>query len=123
MSEGISASMFKKLTGFLIRRKSGEITPAEAEKIQKASYMLNNAEIKKRYSPAYLSLIPGLDNPEKQICEASAWYLSVIAKNKPKYREHILEILNAKIKESSINPEFREYLKTQVHNVLSKNNP
>jgi len=33
-----------------------------------------------------------------------------------------VEILEAKIAEKGINPEFREYLKLQVQNILSKNN-
>ena len=44
MSSGISTSMFKKITGFLVRRKSGDISPNEAEKIQKASYALTHTE-------------------------------------------------------------------------------
>ena len=32
MSDGVSASMFKKLKDFLIGRKAGDITPAEAHK-------------------------------------------------------------------------------------------
>lgn len=35
MTDGVSASMFKKLKDFLIGRKAGDITPAEAHKIQK----------------------------------------------------------------------------------------
>ena len=102
MSDGVSASMFKKLKDFLIGRKAGDITPAEAHKIQKAS--------------------SGLDSEEKQIFEGTAWYLAKIAENKPKYQRAIVEILEAKIVEKGINPEFREYLKLQVQNILSKNN-
>lgn len=47
MSDGVSASMFKKLKDFLIGRKAGDITPAEAHKIQKASYALAHTEVKK----------------------------------------------------------------------------
>ena len=53
MSDGVSASMFKKLKDFLIGRKAGDITPAEAHKIQKASYALAHTEVKKRFSPIY----------------------------------------------------------------------
>ncbi len=122
MAAGVSSSMLKKITGFLIRRKSGDISPAEAEKIQKASYALSQAEIKKKFSPVYLSLLPGLDSEEKQIFEASVYYLAKIAVNKQKYREEILQILNEKMKKNGINPEFRDFLKYYVQNILNKNN-
>ena len=67
MSDGVSASMFKKLKDFLIGRKAGDITPAEAHKIQKASYALAHTEVKKRFSPSYESMVSGLDSEEKQI--------------------------------------------------------
>lgn len=118
MVEVTSSSMLKKLKDFLIGRKSGEITPAEAEKIQKASYALMHTEIKKKYSPTYLSLIAGLDSEERQLFEASAYYLIRIAANKPKYRSEILEILNAKIANTKVNPEYREYIKQQIKNIL-----
>lgn len=122
MTEGVSASMFKKIKDFLIGRKVGDITPAEAHRIQKASYVLNNTEIKKRFSPTYESIVKGLDSEEKQVFEGSVWYLAKIAVNKPKYQTEILEILERKSKEKGINPEFRKYIKTQVQNILSKNN-
>ena len=122
MSDGVSASMFKKLKDFLIGRKAGDITPAEAHKIQYASYALAHTEVKKRFSPSYESMVSGLDSEEKQIFEGTAWYLAKIAENKPKYQRAIVEILEAKIVEKGINPEFREYLKLQVQNILSKNN-
>ncbi len=122
MSSGISTSMFKKITGFLVRRKSGDISPNEAEKIQKASYALTHTEIKKKFSPVYLSMLNGLNSEEKQIFEATVYYLVKIALNKPKYRQDILKIMNEKMKESSINPEFREIIKTKVLELSLKNN-
>ncbi len=122
MSQGISSSMFKKLTDFLIRRKPGDMTPAEAHRIQKSSYVLNNTEIKKKFSPTYLSILPGLDSDEKQVFEGTAWYLAQIALNKPKYQHHILDAMQDKIAEKGMNPEFRNYLKQQVQNILAKNN-
>ena len=122
MSSGISTSMFKKITGFLVRRKSGDISPNEAEKIQQASYALTHTEIKKKFSPVYLSMLNGLNSEEKQIFEATVYYLVKIALNKPKYRQDILKIMNEKMKESSINPEFREIIKTKVLELSLKNN-
>lgn len=122
MTAGISTSMLKKITGFLVRRKSGDISPAEAEKIQKASYALTHTEIKKKFSPVYLGISSGLDSEEKQIFEATAYYLTRIAANKPKYKEDILKIINDKLKDGSINPEFREILKTKVQELSLKNN-
>ncbi|MCM1323719.1 MAG: hypothetical protein NC218_06120 [Acetobacter sp.] len=122
MSTGISATMFKKITGFLVRRKSGDISPSEAEKIQKASYALVNADIKKKFSPVYLSILNGLDSDEKQIFEATAYYLTKIAQNKSKYKENILNIMDAKAKEGGINPEFREILKNEIQKITLKNN-
>lgn len=122
MSTGVSSSMLKKITDFLLRRKSGNISPAEAEKIQKASYTLAHAEIKKKFSPVYLNILPGLESEEKQVFEASVYYLAKIAENKQKYREEILKILNEKAINNNINPEFRDILKYQVQNILNKNN-
>jgi len=114
--------MLKKITGFLVRRKSGDISPAEAEKIQKASYALSHAEIKKKYSPVYLSILNGLDSEEKQIFEATVYYLLRIAHNKSKYYEDILEILDKKSNENRLNPEFREIIKRAIGELSLKNN-
>ncbi len=122
MTEGVSSSMFKKIKDFLIGKKAGDITPAEAHRIQKASYVLNNTEIKKRFSPTYESITKGLESEEKQVFEGTVWYLARIAINKPKYQTEILEILEKKGKEKGVNPEFREYIKAQIQNILSKNN-
>lgn len=122
MTEGVSASMFKKIKDFLIGRKVGDITPAEAHKIQKASYVLNNTEIKKRFSPTYESMLKGLESEEKQVFEGTVWYLSKIAMNKPKYQQDIVDLLEKKSKEKGINPEFKEYIRAHLQNILSKNN-
>ena len=118
MSTSVSSSMFKKLKSFLLRTKEGELTPIEAEKIQKASYALNHTEVKKRFSPVYLSFLPGLDNEDKQVFEATLYYLKRIAINKPKYKAEIVEILNEKIKDTNISPEFRASIKNSVSEIL-----
>ena len=117
MAAQVSSSMFAKLKDFLIGRKSGEISPADAEKIQKASYTLAYTEVKNKYSPTYLSLLSGLESDEKQLFEASVYYLTRIAANKPKYHQEIIEILQNKASEKRINPEFREYIKQQIKNI------
>lgn len=122
MAENISSSMLQKLKEFLTGRKNGEITPSDAEKIQKASYALTHTEVKKKFSPTYLSMLSGLDSDEKQLFEATVYYLVKIAKNKPKYRSEILEILKNKAAEIRINPAHREYIVQQLQNILSKNN-
>lgn len=122
MAKGISAAMFKKLKDFLVRHKPDNMTPAEAHKIQKASYALSHAEVKKRFSPTYEGILVGLGSDEKQIFEASAWYLGKIAVNKPKYQAEIIDVLEQKSRQKGLNPEFRDYLKLQIQNILSKNN-
>lgn len=117
MSEKNNSSMLTKLKDFLIGRKSDEITPADAEKIQKTSYALAHEEIKKKYSPTYLSLLSGLESEEKQLFEASVYYLARIAANKSKYYQEIIKILNNKASDKQINPEFREYIKQQIKNI------
>ena len=117
MPTTVSSSMFTKLKDFLIGRKTGEISPADAEKIQKASYALAHTEVKNKYSPTYLSLLPGLDSKEKQLFEASVYYLARIAANKSKYYQEIIEILQNKADEKRINPEFREYINQQIKNI------
>lgn len=122
MSEAVSSSMLKKLKDFLIGRKQDEITPSEAEKIQKASYAVSHTEIKENFSATYLTILPGLDSSEKQLFETSVYYLAQIAANKSKYHKEIVSILKKKANESKINPEFREYINQQLENILSKNN-
>lgn len=114
--------MLKKITGFLVRRKSGDISPAEAEKIQKASYALTHAEVKKKYTPIYQSILGSLDSEEKQIFEATVYYLVRIAQNKPKYHTEILEILKEKSRNDRINPEFKEIIKEKLQAIKLKNN-
>lgn len=114
MVASISSSMLKKITGFLIRRKSSDISPAEAEKIQKASYALTHTEVKKKYTPVYQSILNGLESEEKQIFEATVYYLVRIAKNKPKYHDEILEILEEKSKNNRLNPEFKSIIKSYL---------
>lgn len=122
MAASISSTMLKKITGFLVRRKNGDISPAEAEKIQKASYALIHAEVKKKYTPVYQGILNGLDSEEKQIFEATIYYLVRIAQNKPKYHDEILEILKEKSKNSRLSPEFREIIKINLQTIKSKNN-
>jgi len=117
MAEAISSSMFKKLKDFLIRRKTADITPAEAYKIQTASYVLNHTEVKKKYSPTYLGIALGLDSEEKQVFEGAVYYLVRLACNKPKYKEAILEIFYKKLNEKKLNQEFKEYLKQQMKDI------
>lgn len=117
MATGISSSMLKKITGFLVRRKSDDVSPADAEKIQKASYALNHAEIKKKYSPVYLSILNGLESDEKQIFEATVYYLVKIAQNKSKYNNDIKNILIEKSKESGLNPEFKDIIKRNIQKI------
>lgn len=119
---GISSSMFRKLKDFLVGRKPGDISPAEAERIQKASYALAHAEVKKRFSPTYQTILSGLNSEEKQVFEASAYYLAQIAITKQKYQQEILDIMSEKAQNNKLNPEFREYLKTQIKNISKKNN-
>ncbi|MBR2273549.1 MAG: hypothetical protein IJ864_01780 [Alphaproteobacteria bacterium] len=121
MAEAISSSMLKKLKDFLIGRKHGEISPSEAEKIQKASYALTHAEIKKKFSPTYLSILSGLESEEIQLFEASVHYLVQIAANKSEYRQEIIEILKNEITANhKLNPQYREYIKQQLKNISKK---
>ena len=118
MSVSVSSSMFKKLKSFLLRGKEGEITPIEAEKIQKASYALNHTEVKKRFSPVYLSIVAGLNDEDKQVFDATLYYLKRIAINKPKYREDIVKILKEKSQDNNISPEFRANITNSILEIL-----
>ena len=114
MSAAINTSMLKKIKEFIVGRKSDDISPQDAEKIQKAAYALSKTEIKKKYSPVYLSFLPGLDSEEKQVFEATVYYLIKIATNKPRYRQDILNILREKSTKTGFNPEFKEHIKRQL---------
>lgn len=117
MCAAINSSMLKKIKEFIIRRKTDDITPQEAEKIQKASYALSKAEIKKKFSPVYQSFLSGLDSQEVQVFEATVYYLAKIAKNKAKYRVEILEILKNKLKESNIKSENKDFIRRQIEDI------
>ena len=67
-------------------------------------------------------MLKGLESEEKQVFEGTVWYLAKIAMNKPKYQQNIVDLLEKKSKEKGINPEFKEYIKTHLQNILSKNN-
>ena len=118
MSVSVSSSMLKILKSFLLGQKDRDITPSEAEKIQKASYALNNAEIKKRFTPPYLSMLSGLDSLDKQLFEATVYYLTQIAIKKNKYQEDILKILQEKSTSKELNAEFKEYIKQNIQKIL-----
>ena len=122
MVVSVSSSMLKILKGFLLGKKDGDISPSEAEKIQKASYALNNADVKKRFSPTYLSILPGLDSEEKQVFEATVYYLTRIAIKKPKQQEAILKCMEDKALTKGLNPEFKECLKQHMLEISQKNN-
>ncbi len=122
MAVSVSSSMLKILKGFLLGKKSDDISPSEAEKIQKASYALNNADIKKQYTPAYMSILPGLDSEKKQVFEATVYYLTKIAIKKERYRDDILNHLYEKTLKKGINPDFREYIKLNIKKISSENN-
>ena len=117
MAKAENSSVLQKVKNFLVGRKNGEITPAQAEKIQKVSYTLTHSEQKKKFSPTYLTIAKGLDSEEKQLFEASVYYLARIAANKAKYRQDIIDILTKKASEKRINPEFREYIMQQIQNI------
>lgn len=115
MSEAVNSSMLTKIKEFLIGgRRAGDISPADAEKIQKASYTLSQTESKKTFSPTYLSILSGLESEERQIFEGTVYYLTKIASNKAQYCEDIKAILNDKAHDKSINPKFREFIKQQL---------
>lgn len=116
MAEAINSSMLTKIKEFLIGRRTGDISPADAEKIQKASYALSQAESKKTFSPSYLSILSGLESEEKQIFESTVYYLTRIANNKPQYDNEIKAILEDKARDKAINPKFREFIKQQLEN-------
>ena len=122
MAVSVSSSMLKILKGFLLGKKDGDISPSEAEKIQKASYALNNADVKKRFSPTYLSMLSGLDSEEKQVFEATVYYLTRIAIKKPKQQEAILKCMEDKASTKGLIPEFRECLKQHILEISQKNN-
>ena len=117
MNDAINSSMLTKIKEFLTGRRSGEITPAEAEKIQKAAYALSQAEIKKTFTPTYQSILWGLENEEKQIFEGTVYYLVRIALNKKQYRDDIVAILQDKSHDKNLNPKFREFIKQQLDEI------
>ena len=114
MAEAINSSMLTKIKAFLIGRRAGNISPADAEKIQKASYALSQAEIKKTFSPTFLSMLSGLESDDKQIFEGTVYYLTRIALHKKQYHDEIRDILLDKSHDKAINPKFREFIKQHL---------
>ncbi|MBR5598748.1 MAG: hypothetical protein IKW39_01775 [Alphaproteobacteria bacterium] len=120
MSEKLNTSMLKAIKSFLLGKKDSDISPSEAEKIQKASYTLNTTEFKKHFSPTYLSIIQGLDSSDRQVFEATVYYLTQIAIKKNKYKNDIIKIMEDKLLSKSLSPEFKEYLKQYMQKMLVK---
>ena len=118
MADTENTSMLRKIRDFFTGHRSGEISPADADKLQKAFYALSKVENKKTFSPSYLTLLSGLDSNEKQLFEASVYYLVKIAANKQKYHDEITEILQNKMQDNQLNPSFREYIQQQIQNIL-----
>ena len=122
MPVNISSPMLKIIKSFLLGQKDKDITPNDAEKIQKASYALNNAEIKKRYTPPYVNMLADLENPDKQVFEASLYYLTKIAIKKSRYREDIVKNMHERLQNKSLNPEYKDAIKQQILKISQKNN-
>ena len=120
MTTNASSSMLKVFKDFLLGKKDSDISPIEAEKIQKASYTLSNTEVKKRFSPPYLSMLPDLESNDKQVFEATVYYLAKIAMKKNKYHDDILKALQERYNNKSLPPEFKEYLKQYMQKMLAK---
>ena len=117
MAEAINSSMLTKIKEFLTGRRAGEIPPSEAERIQKAAYALSQAEVKKTFSPTFLSILSGLESDDKQIFEGTVYYLGRIALHKKQYSDDIKAILKDKSRDKSINPKFREFIKQQLEDI------
>ena len=120
MTASVSSSMLKVLKSFLLGKKDGDISPSEAEKIQKASYALSIAETKKHFTPTYMTILQGLDSKDKQVFEASVYYLAKIAIKKNKYQKDIIKAMQDKLSSKSLSPEFKEYLKQYMQKMLIK---
>ena len=116
----VSASMLKVLKSFLLGKKDGDITPGEAEKIQKASYTLSLAETKKHFTPTYQTILQGLDSKDKQVFEASVYYLTKIAIKKNKYQKDIIKAMQDRLSSKTLSPEFKEYLKQYMQKMSVK---
>lgn len=120
MTASVNSSMLKVLKGFLLGKKDGDISPSEAEKIQKASYALSLAETKKHFTPTYLTMLQGLDSNDKQVFEASVYYLTKIAIKKNKYQKDIIKAMQDKLSSKTLSSEFKEYLKQYMQKMLAK---
>lgn len=114
MTEAINSSMLTKIKKFLTGRRASEISPSDAEKIQKAAYALSQTETKKTFSPTFLSILSGLESDDKQIFEGTVYYLTRIALHKKQYSDEIKQVLQDKSHDKSINPKFREFVKQQL---------
>ena len=90
------------------------ISPKEAQKIQKEDYFKAQNQSVKSLTPPYLSIAENLTSDQKKVFEATLHYLYTIAKNFPKYRKDIIQILKDFIekhkKDSSKIKQIKKYL-------------
>ena len=81
------------LKSLLIKQSDKNITPKIAETIQKEDFFRSLKNYSKTFTPPYLLISYQLLDEKNEIFEASVYYLCTIAKNSPKYKTDIYQIL------------------------------
>ena len=87
-----------------------EITPRQANAIQKTSYIISKKEFEKSCTPPYVAVAAQLGTDKQQVFEAAVFYLCVIAANEPKYKKAILHVLDSYAEEHKKFPSRAEYI-------------
>ncbi len=81
---------FRSLIG---KQPAENITPKIAVAIQKQDYFNSLNEYEKTFTPPYLQVSYQLLNEKTEVFEAAVYYLCIISKNMPKYKDDIYNIL------------------------------
>lgn len=89
---------------------SDEITPKQANAIQKTSYIISKKEFEKSCTPPYVAIAAQLGSDKQQIFEAAVFYLCTIAFNEPKYQNAIVHILDSYADEHKKFAERTDYI-------------
>ncbi len=89
----------------------GEISPRQANAIQKKSYLISKKEFEQICTPPYVAVAAQLGSNKQKVFEAAVFYLCTIAVNEPKYEKAILHVLDSYASEHEKIPQRAEYIK------------
>ena len=100
------------------KEETDEITPRQANAIQKTSYLISKKEFEKACTPPYVAVAAQLGTDKQQVFEAAVYYLCTIAVNEPKYEKAIIHELDSYMsehKKNSVRVDYIKIMKEKFH--------